>query len=121
MRRGEVWWGAASLAGPHAKKRPFLVVSDDVFNSNGAYPKVLVVHLTTTRRVSGPFEWEVELPRGTAGLPRACIAKCQEIYTLFKEQLGERAGAIPHELAAHVDRALAVALGLPSRASANDD
>jgi mRNA-degrading endonuclease toxin of MazEF toxin-antitoxin module len=107
------------LAGPQAKRRPFLVVSDDAFNANAAYPKVLVVHLTTTRRTTGPFEWEVELPRGTAGLPRASVAKCQEIYTVFKAQLEGRAGAISRDLAAQVDRALAVALGLPS-SFAND-
>ena len=72
----------------------------------------MVVHLTTARRVGGPFEWEVDLPRGTAGLPLGSIVKCGEVYTVFKEQLGERLGTLPAEEMRRVDAALGVALGL---------
>src|SRR5262245_16536625 len=64
VRRGEVWWGAPSIPGEARKRRPFLVVSDDAFNRNDSYEKVLVVHLTTARRGGGPYSWEVEIPRG---------------------------------------------------------
>ena len=69
MRRGELWWAAPALAGGSSKKRPFLVVSADMFNAHPRYPKVVVVALTSTVR-SRSFDWEVALPRGTAGLPR---------------------------------------------------
>jgi mRNA-degrading endonuclease toxin of MazEF toxin-antitoxin module len=96
------------------------VVSDDVFNESGAYPKVLVVHLTSQRRPEGPYDWEVTLPRGAAGLSRSCVVKCSEIYTLLKDQLTGRIGALPGSHLAKVDRALAVALGLPFTLIAND-
>ena len=51
---------------------------------------LLVVHLTSVKRLGGPFDWEVELPRGTAGMYRSSIVKCGEIYTLWKEQLGRK-------------------------------
>ena len=113
MRRGEVWWGAPALPGATRKRRPFLVVSDDVFNQNGAYEKILVVHLTTVARGGGPYSWEVDIRRGVAGIPRSCTAKCAEVYTLWKSDLDERLGAVPKSVMTLVDRALTIALGLP--------
>ena len=88
------------------------MVSADAFNRNDAYPKVMVVHLTSVRRVSGPFPCEVELPRGTAGLPVASTAKCAEVYTVLKEQLAELVGIVLTTTMASVELALALALGM---------
>lgn len=113
MLRGEIWWGRVPMTGSRAKERPMLIVSDDTFNRNEKYPKVMVVHITTVQRLGGPYDWEVALPRGTAGLERHSIAKCGEIYTVWKEQLHGASGTIPRALLGQVDRALAVALSLP--------
>lgn len=112
MRRGEVWWGAATLPGGSQKRRPFLIVSIDAFNGNDRYPKVMVVHLTTVARAGGPFRWEVDLPRGTAGLPAASTAKCNEVYTILKTQLSTIVGTLPRSHLDRVDRALALTLGV---------
>lgn len=112
MRRGEVWWGHPRLTGDRSKRRPFVVVSADAFNANERYPKVVVVHLTTTTRSGGPYAWEVRLPRGAGGLDRASVAKCAEPYTLWKEQLEEQCGVLPGRLVRHIDAALALALAL---------
>jgi mRNA interferase MazF len=101
------------MKGSGGKKRPMLVVSDDAFNRNAAYAKIMVVHVTSVKRVSGPYDWEVSLPRGTAGLERSSIAKCGEIYTLWKEHLHELVGTLPPAVMRQVDRALAIALSLP--------
>ncbi len=113
MLRGEVWWGRIPVAGSRGKERPMLIVSDNAFNRNERYPKVMVVHVTTVQRLSGPYSWEVVLPRGTAGLERHSIAKCGEIYTVWKERLHGPPGTIPRATLAQIDRALAVALSLP--------
>lgn len=113
MRRGEIWWSAPSLPGGSRKRRPFLIVSNDIFNANDRYPKVLAVHLTSVARSSGPFRWEVDLPRGTAGLPVASIIKCAEVYALQKADLGELVGTLRSAELERVDRALALALDLP--------
>ena len=113
MRRGEVWWARVPMRGSRAKRRPMLVVSDDAFNRNDRYSKVMVVHLTSVKRLGGPYDWEVALPRGTAGLDRPSTAKCGEIYTVWKEQLEGPAGTVPLAVVRQVDRALAVALSLP--------
>ncbi len=112
MLRGEVWWATVPMRGSDHKKRPMLVVSDDAFNQNPRYPKVLVVHLTSVKRTTGGFEWEVPVPRGAAGLPRSSTVKCAEIYTLWKEQLSGPAGTLPASLMRQVDRALATVLNL---------
>ncbi len=112
MRRGEVRWGHPAVPGATRKRRPFLIVSDDSFNANERYQKILAVPLTSVRRLRGPYDWEVELPRGVAGLPQSSLAKCNEVYTLFKAQLGDLIGTLPHKYVLQVDHALRVALGL---------
>ena len=112
MLRGEVWWGRPALPGGSRKRRPFLIVSNDAFNRNDRYPKVMVVHLTSVRRVGDEYPWEVVLPRGTATLAVASVAKCGEIYTLLKSHLDGLCGTLRKEQMERVDRALATALSL---------
>ena len=111
MRRGEVWWGGARLQSGSRKRRPFLVVSADIFNANPRYPKVMVVVLTTTPRSTIP-DWEVDLPRGSARLAYASIAKCSEVYTIGKDALDELAGMLTADQMKRVDAALATAFNL---------
>lgn len=101
------------MRGATAKRRPMLVVSDDAFNENERYLKVMVVHLTSVERLGRDFDWEVALPKGTAGLRRASVVKCAEVYTLWKEQLQGPAATLPAEIMRRVNRALMIALGLP--------
>jgi mRNA-degrading endonuclease toxin of MazEF toxin-antitoxin module len=111
--RGEVWWSSVPMKGSASKRRPMLVVSDDAFNRNERYRKVMVVHLTSVKRLGGALEWEVLLPRGAAGLPLASVVKCSEVYTLWKEQLQGPAATLAPAVMREVDRALSIALSLP--------
>ena len=113
MLRGEIWWARIPLSGSGGKSRPMLIVSDDVFNRNERYAKVMAVHVTSVRRPHGPYDWEVSLPKGTAGLERSSVAKCAEIYTVRKEMLRGPTGTMPRAIMAEIDRALAIALSLP--------
>ena len=114
MLRGEVWWGNPVLPGGSRKRRPFLIVSNDAFNQNERYPKVMVVHLTSVRRAGEGYPWEVELPRGSAALGVASVAKCGEIYTLYKSHLETLCGTLGRDQMEHVDRALSTALSIRS-------
>lgn len=100
------------MRGAGAKRRPMLIVSDDVFNENERYSKVMVVHLTSVQRLGGAFRWEVTVPKGTAGLKRSSLIKCSEVYTAFKDQLQGPAATLPAAVMRQVDQALATALGL---------
>lgn len=112
MRRGEIWWGTPALPGGSRKRRPYLIVSIDAFDGNDLYPKVMVVHLTTTQRPGEAFRWEVEIPRGIAGLHATSIVKCNEVYTLMKMHLDAPVGTLPRAYLERVDRALSLSLGL---------
>ena len=100
------------MRGTAPKRRPMLVVSNDAFNRNPRYPKVMVVHLTSAKGTSTPYDWEVAVPRGTGGLDRTSTVKCAEVYTLWKEQLHGTLGTLPVGIMRDVDRALAIALSL---------
>ena len=108
------------MPGNVRKRRPFLVVSRDAFNRDERYSKVLVVHLTSALRPRGPFDWEVEVARATAGLPRSSVAKCNEIYTIFKADLDRLIGTLPVDVMARIDRALELVLDLRVHRAAND-
>ena len=114
MRRGEIWWATPRLSGGSRKRRPLVVVSHDAFNANALYTKVLVVHVTSVQRPGGPYDWEVDVAGGVAGLRQASVIKCAEIYTLLKSDLGERLGTLPRPMLSRVDQALALALSLPT-------
>ncbi len=88
------------------------MVSGDAFNANELYLKVLVVHLTSVHRPGGPYPWEVEIPKGVAGLPRSSTAKCAEVYTFFKSDLTGQVGTLPADKLAEVNSALSLALEL---------
>jgi mRNA interferase MazF len=103
MHRGEIWW--ARMPAPSGR-RPVLLVS-----RNAAYvarSKVTVVEITT--RIRG-IETEVVLGK-REGLPKVCCANADNIVTIDKSWLEERAGALGLEKTASLDRALGLALGL---------
>src|SRR6188472_4272605 len=117
MRRGEVRWSVVPGRSGKAKKRPLLVVSEDAFNENQGYDKVLVVALGSGRRMGGPYLWEVEMSPLAKGSTMD-VVRCQEIFTLRKAHVGELFATLSPEDLERVDRALALVLGLtaPPRA-----
>ena len=103
MRRNEIWW--ADLPDP-ASRRPVLLLS-----RNEAYAvrrKVVVAEVTTTIR-GIPTEVKVG-PR--EGLPRVSVVTLENLATIPKDWLRERAGALGGAKAAQVDEALRFALEL---------
>ena len=78
--RGEVWWADV----PGDKVRPVLVLTRERFVDR--LHSVLVAPVTT--RVRG-IPTEVELTE-EEGLPRACAANFDNIFTLRRERLRER-------------------------------
>ena len=92
--RGCLYW--VVIPGEAARKRrPALVVSIDVRNRLAS--DVLVVPASSVRRYSPTH---VRLKKGQGGVPQDCVLKCEQITTLPKELLSER--ALGGELSAHV-------------------
>lgn len=101
MRQYEIWW--ANLPAP-AGKRPVLLLSrDDAYEY---LSKVVVVEITTTIR-----QIPVEVPLGRAeGLPKPCVANCDNLRTVARSWLVKRLGALAPARQAEVKRAVGYAL-----------
>lgn len=57
----------------------------------------------------------VRLARGQGGVPQDCVLKCEQITTLPKELLGDRAlgGELSGQLVEEVERAILRSIGIP--------
>lgn len=95
---------------PGEKRRPALVVS--VAARNRLADDVLVIPASTTLRVAPTH---VRLRKGTGGIRRDSVLKCEQIMTLPKGLLSESAlgGPLPALLLEEVERGVLRAIGVP--------
>ena len=102
MKQYEVWW--ADLHDP-AGRRPVLLLS-----RNDAYEylsKFVAAEVTSTvRHIASEVELGVE-----EGLPRACVANCDNLRVVPKSALTAKAGQLARERHVEVKRAVGAALG----------
>jgi mRNA interferase MazF len=101
VKQYEIYWAVL----PHpAGRRPVLLLSRD--NAYSYLNKFLAVEITSTvRRIA------VEIPLGrTEGLPRRCVANCDNIRTVSRSALSERIGRLAPLRYSEVKRALGHAL-----------
>lgn len=116
-RRGELWWvrqpGWSEQATDTSKRRrPYLVVSGDPWNLEPRYPRVTLCPLTGLENVARRYDTDVMLRRRETGLSKDSVARCVEIYTVFRDQLLERIAQLPDVKMRDVDRALRLYLSL---------
>ncbi len=101
MKQFEIWWAELPLP---AGRRPVLLLS-----RNDAYAyleKFIAAEITTTIR-----HIPVEVTLGPAeGLPKPCVANCDNLRTVSKAALKERAGALRPARRPEVKRAAGYAL-----------
>jgi len=101
VRQYEIWW--AKLPAP-VGERPVLLLSRDP-----AYrylSKFLVVEIITTIR-----NVPTEVPLGSReGLPKRCVANCDNIRTVPRDRLIRRIGVLAAERTVELKRALGRAL-----------
>lgn len=108
-QRGCFYWVAIPHE-PDSKRRPALVVS--VNARNLLADDVLVIPASTTLR---PAPTHVPLRKGTAGLPRNSMLKCEQITTLPKRLLGNSAlgGPLSATVLEEVEKGVLRAIGVP--------
>lgn len=99
--RGDIWWADV----PGDKVRPVLVLTRERF-----IPRLnaLLVAPVTTRVRDIPTE--VQLTEAD-GMPQECAANFDNVFTLRRERLRERIGALPVDRWAEVCRSYRSAVG----------
>ena len=106
--RGCLYW-VVIPGEPGSKRRPALVISGDARNRLAT--DVLVIPASTTLR---PAPTHVKLAKGTGGLTRDSVLKCEQITTLPKHLLSDSpiGRPLPARLLEDVERGVLRAIGV---------
>ncbi|MEZ5402999.1 MAG: type II toxin-antitoxin system PemK/MazF family toxin [Bryobacteraceae bacterium] len=101
MRQYEIWWAELPK---QAGRRPVLLLSrDDAYE---VLTKFIAAEITTTIRGI-----PIEVGLGKAeGMPRPCVANCDNLRAISKSALSERVGRIGRSRVGEVKRAVGYAL-----------
>jgi mRNA interferase MazF len=115
MRRGDIY--LANLEprrskGEQGGNRPFLILSDDAFNTNPRWTTVLGVPITSSDRCRTRGPAVVELASGSGGLRKDSFAICYHATALGKEKLGRCIGTLDAADLARVEVGLLAAFGI---------
>lgn len=113
VRRGEIYYADLSpvVGSEQGGVRPVLIVQNDVGNKHS--PTVIAAAITSQRE-KAKLPTHIELRAASCGLSRDSVVLLEQIRTLDKHRLRERAGQITPEDQRRVNQALDVSLGLDS-------
>ena len=110
MRKGEIFWASLDpvVGSETAKRRPVLIVSNDVNNQYGATVTVLPVTSNTVKI----YPFEVPLNANEGGLPNESKVKANQIRTIDKSRLGNKIGQLNSAKMKAVELAILVHLDI---------
>ena len=110
MQKGDLYWADLdpTVGSEIAKKRPVLLVSNDVNNRFSS--TVSVVPITSNTEKIYPFE--VRLLAGEGGLKNESKVKANQIRTIDKLRLGNRIGKLTDSRIRDVEEAILIHLGI---------
>ncbi len=106
MNRGEVW--TVSGSGYAGKPRPAVIVQDDRFDVTAS---VTICVFTTDTAEAPLFRLAIE-PDDRNGLRATSRLMVDKITTVSRQRVGERIGRLSAPEMVHLNRAIAVFLGL---------
>ena len=114
VKRGDIFYADLSpvVGSEQGGVRPVLIVQNDTGNRHS--PTVIAAAITSqTGKARLPTH--ISLAPASCGLPKESIILLEQIRTLDKRRLRERAGVIPPDDMRRVDEALGVSMGLESQ------
>ena len=114
VHRGEVFYADLSpvVGSEQGGIRPVLIIQNDTGNRHS--PTVIAAAITSqTGKARLPTH--ISLAALSCGLPKDSVILLEQIRTLDKRRLRERAGVIPPDDMRRVDEALGVSMGLESQ------
>lgn len=114
MKRGEVYWAdlVPRSGSEQTGRRPVILVSHDGFNQTPTWKSIIVIPILTSAAQGKRGPTVVELPGGSAGLPKASFAVCHQVTTLDRAKLTRKVGTLPPEFLREVEGALKAAMDL---------
>jgi mRNA interferase MazF len=104
VRRGDVYWvNLDPVVGSEiGKRRPAVILQNELANRTS--PTVTIVPLST--RVDRVYPFQVHIPGDESGLGRDSKALCEQIRTVSRTRLLDKAGELPAQLLDEVRLAL---------------
>jgi mRNA interferase MazF len=111
MKRGDIYYANLSqvMGSEMGKRRPVLIVSNDI--SNSAATTVTILPLTSN--VIRVYPFEVLLNPEVSGLTKPSKVQAQQVRTISKQRItSEVLGSLNEEMMVLIDAALKLHLGL---------
>ena len=115
MRRGDVVWvDLDPVRGSEAnKRRPAVVVSNDGANRTAQRSdRGVVTVVPVTSQTERVYPFQVLLPAGSCGLPRASKAQAEQIRSVAVQRIGTVAGRLAPAALLDLEGAMRLHLGL---------
>ena len=119
VKRGDIFYADLSpvVGSEQGGVRPVLIVQNDTGNRHS--PTVIAAAITSqTGKARLPTH--ISVSPLSCGLPKQSIILLEQVRTLDKRRLRERAGRIPEDDMRRVDEALGVSMGLESQNTHQD-
>lgn len=113
VKRGEVFYADLSpvVGSEQGGVRPVLIVQNDIGNR---FSPTVIAAAITSKQDKTNLPTHISVKAGTGGLSRDSVVLLEQIRTLDKHRLRERAGRVGAEEMRKVDAALGVSFGLQS-------
>ncbi len=113
IKRGEVFYADLSpvVGSEQGGVRPVLIVQNDVGNK---YSPTVIAAAITSKGEKNALPTHIKLSAGECGLAKDSVVLLEQIRTLDKRRLREKAGEVGSGAMGKVDEALSVSFGLNS-------
>ena len=113
VRRGDIYYADLSpvVGSEQGGVRPVLIIQNDVGNRHS--PTVICAAITSKKN-KAKLPTHIEIDASAYGIEKDSVILLEQIRTLDKHRLRERAGQITPEDQRRVNQALDVSLGLDS-------